>query len=263
MDTPSSDNPSVVKKLKKIASFDPFDAKMVPPPSEPSVTPPPPAPKTGLAAHLPNHFWKKIMGILILVIAGILVYFINRPPEENQIAQRTPTPASSLSSVPTAGGPTKSAPFTNKNTWLIELNSSFFSATQLPEKGEPGRKDITATLFSPLAPGEMMCWHKSPHESMWLEKQQEGQWVRLCDAAAPTSTDRIMTCTEYDPEGVDVFATFYPSGKCGPEAAGVATGYYRIHVRTYTKCAVSNRQSDGSGCKGIADTVSPPFEIAP
>ncbi len=260
----SMDNPEEKKEVEVPPTLPPV--AQMPGLSLPTEPVPPPLP----TKHpMSKHMKRIIVGALVLVM-GVLfaVYVLWYIPFMNvkvklglpKIVDVTPTETfPSPSPLPTLQVVT-TPPFSNTHTWLIRLDNLFYSATKLPKTGVKGRKDVTATLYSPVDDGAYLCRYDDT-ESVFIERKADAGWTRLCDQFQPTSSTHALHCQKYDAsKGIPVSATFYPIGKCVGDTS-VALGQYHVHARIYTNCQVDSKNI-GDKCKGIVDAVSQPFEVS-
>lgn len=207
------------------------------------------------------HWMHKLLGVVVLVIAAVTIYFMNKPGGQvipNPSISPTPSTSSGLSVGPTI---IVTPPFSNNRSWQVKLDTVFFSLEATPAPGQE-KNTVMGKLYSPLNSGEYVCRHADPAESMFLEKQQNSKWVRLCDQAVPTNTNRQLSCEKYDSDnGIPVSATLYPVNDCQSTTPVIGDGYYRVHGRVYTGCTVSSESAEGKKCTGIVEVYSPQFSV--
>jgi hypothetical protein len=211
--------------------------------------------------------WHKVVGVVVLIIACIIIYFLNKPISSPTHITIVPTSKPSIQHqiTPTiAITPVLTQPFTDTRTWRITTDIPFYSISSLA-KGDPTtRKDVTGKVFSPLQDKEYFCRVEQNAESMFIEKQENGTWIRLCDKTIPTMTTKALRCEQYNAQtGNDIATAFYPVDRCQASDAEFSEGYYRIHGRIYTNCTVdaATHTSDGKKCRGLVEVYSPQFVL--
>lgn len=261
MDTPQENKPAevtpVAQPVMPSADMPQTTVPVTPSPSKPPLS---------------KHAKRMIVGALILLVGVLFAIYVlwyvpymnapvglsggpkiigDSPTEKVQFPSPSPLPTLQVVTTP---------PFSNTHSWLILPDTMFYSSSKLPTTGVKGRKDITASLYSPADEGAYLCRYDDA-ESIFIEKKADAGWTRLCDQFQPTSSTHQLRCQKYDAtKGIPISATFYPIGKCVGETS-VALGEYRVHARIYTNCQVDNKNI-GDKCKGIVDAVSKPFEVS-
>ena len=207
---------------------------------------------------------RRFIGVLIIFLAIAYAVYANfsKLPSQRGSTSIVPTQAVVVTNVPMEK-PKPSAIATSllggKNSWMIKLDTYYYSLQSLPTTGEQGRKDVTATLYTPLQAGEQVCFHFEG-ENVFLKKKVGAGFTRLCDQNQPTAAPHVVYCQAYDPEkGFPISATFYPVGTCNA-GSKISTGEYVIHAQAYTGCTV-DAKGLGQSCRGIVDVDSPSITV--
>ncbi len=209
-----------------------------------------------------NKLLHKIIGVIILLLAGAYAVYANYPTIVSHLPTAKPTPSVTAVAVPTVVPRVTAVytpPYTNLHSWLIKLDKTFYSAKTLPQQGEVGRKDVTGTLYSPLKEGEPICL-RSNGESIYLRKKADAGWARLCDQQIPPVPDDIICQPYHADTGIPISATFYPVSACSENQA-VTSGDYSIHAHVFTGCDVDEKNI-GRKCTGIVDIDSPRISVS-
>jgi len=157
-----------------------------------------------------------------------------------------------------------------QSSWKIKLLKSAYNVDELypVDSSRPPivevHPGVSGSLIGPLNDGDTACKFDSGPQSSYLEKYEEGRWVRLCGSTFE-SESKTLGCMEYDnKDGLYVYGVLFPSKNCNDRQAPYEDGTYRLRTTIYAQCIPPNGKwydVDPTSCKVREEVYSPEFKI--